>query len=118
MCGQCGIILGKKRRTRQELDNLGNMFTALLQYNERRGRDATGIYVANKDRIGKILKAPISAMCLTESIEYQEAIQSISNKTVALIGHTRWQTVGTSMINENNTRFKVNSASALITEPS
>ena len=33
MCGQCGIILGKKRRTRKELEALGNMFTSLLQYN-------------------------------------------------------------------------------------
>ena len=50
MCGQCGIILGKKRRTRKELEALGNMFTSLLQCNERRGRDATGIYVADKDK--------------------------------------------------------------------
>lgn len=102
MCGQCGIILGKKRRTREELEALGNMFTELLKYNERRGRDATGIFVANQSGTGKILKAPVSAMCLTESIEYQNAIQEIGNRTVALIGHTRWQTVGTPMVNENN----------------
>lgn len=102
MCGQCGIILGKKRRTREELEALGNMFTELLRYNERRGRDATGIYITDKNGVGKILKAPVSAMCLTESIEYQEAIQSISNKTVALLGHTRFRTVGTPMINDNN----------------
>ena len=102
MCGQCGIILGKKRRTRKELEALGNMFTELLRYNERRGRDATGIYIADKNGIGKILKAPISAIHLTESSKYQEAIQSISNKTVALLGHTRWKTVGTPMVNENN----------------
>lgn len=102
MCGQCGIILGKKRRTRKELEALGNMFTSLLQYNERRGRDATGIYIADKNGIGKILKAPISAIHLTESSKYQEAIRSINNKTVALIGHTRWKTVGTPILNENN----------------
>lgn len=102
MCGQCGIILGKKRRTRKELEALGNMFTSLLQYNERRGRDATGIFVAAQSGIGKILKAPVSAICLTESIEYQNAIQEIGNRTVALIGHTRWKTVGTSLVNENN----------------
>lgn len=102
MCGQCGIILGKKRRTRKELEDLGNMFTLLLQYNERRGRDATGIYIADKNGIGKILKAPISAIHLTESSKYQEAIRSINNKTVALIGHTRWKTVGTPMVNGNN----------------
>ena len=102
MCGQCGIILGKKRRTRKELEALGNMFTSLLQCNERRGRDATGIYVADKDGIGKILKAPVSAIHLTESSQYRNAIQEVSNRTVALIGHTRWQTVGTPMINENN----------------
>lgn len=102
MCGQCGIVLGKKRRTREELESLGNMFTELLRYNERRGRDATGIYIADKSGIGKILKAPVSAMYLTESLEYQNAIQEISNRTVALIGHTRWKTVGTPMANENN----------------
>ena len=93
MCGQCGIILGKKRRTREELEALGNMFTELLRYNECRGRDATGIFIADQSGAGKILKAPISAMYLTESIEYQEAIQSISNKTIALLGHTRFRTV-------------------------
>ena len=102
MCGQCGIILGKKRRTRKELNSLGNMFTELLRYNERRGRDATGIFIADQSGAGKILKAPVSAMYLTDSIEYQNAIQEISNRTVALIGHTRWQTVGTPMVNENN----------------
>ena len=102
MCGQCGIILGKKRRTRKELNRLGNMFTELLRYNERRGRDATGIYIVDKNGVGKILKAPVSAMCLTESIEYQEELQNISNKTVALLGHTRFRTVGTPMVNDNN----------------
>ncbi|WP_206213239.1 class II glutamine amidotransferase [Victivallis lenta] len=94
--------MGKKRRTRKELEALGNMFTSLLQYNERRGRDATGIYIADKNGIGKILKAPISAIHLTESSKYQEAIRSINNKTVTLIGHTRWKTVGTPMVNGNN----------------
>ena len=102
MCGQCGIILGKKRRTREELEALGNMFTGLLRYNERRGRDATGIYITDKSGIGKILKAPVSAMYLTESIEYRNAIQKVSNRTVALLGHTRWKTVGTPLVNENN----------------
>ena len=102
MCGQCGIILGKKRRTREELEALGNMFTELLRYNECRGRDATGIFVADQSGRGKILKAPVSAICLTESIEYQNAIQEIGNRAVALIGHTRFRTVGTPMINENN----------------
>lgn len=102
MCGQCGIILGKKRRTREELEALGNMFTELLRYNERRGRDATGIFIADKSGIGKILKAPLSAMFLTKSSEYQNAIQEISNRTVTLLGHTRWKTVGTPLVNENN----------------
>ena len=102
MCGQCGIILGKKRRTREELEALGNMFTELLRYNERRGRDATGIFIADKSGIGKILRAPLSAMFLTKSSEYQNAIQEISNRTVTLLGHTRWKTVGTPLVNENN----------------
>jgi len=84
------------------LDNLGGMFTALLQYNECRGRDATGIYIADKHGIGKILKAPISAISLTESSEYRKTILEINNRTVALIGHTRWKTVGTPLVNENN----------------
>ena len=119
MCGQCGIILGKKRRTWEELEALGNMFTELLRYNERRGRDATGIFVADQSGIGKILKAPVSAICLTESIEYQNAIQEIGNRAVALIGHTRFRTVGTPMINENNhpiqTQFCVGTHNGTIT---
>ena len=95
------------------------MFTALLQYNERRGKDATGIFIAEKDGIGKILKAPVSAMHLTESTEYQEAVQSISNKTVALVGHTRWKTVGTPMVNVNNhpiqTQFCIGTHNGTIT---
>ena len=102
MRGQCGLILGQKRRTRKELEALGNMFTELLRYNERRGRDATGIFIANQNETGKILKAPVSTMFLTKSSEYRNAIQKVSNRTVALIGHTRWKTVGTPLVNENN----------------
>lgn len=106
MCGQCGIIFGKKRRTRQELDVLGNMFTALLQYNELRGRDATGIYMANKNGEGNILKTPVSATYLTKLMAYQGMLNKLNSETVALIGHTRFRTVGTPMINENNHPIK------------
>ena len=49
MCGLAGVILGKKRRRRDELRVIGGIFTELLVLNETRGTDATGIAVVRKD---------------------------------------------------------------------
>ena len=43
MCGQAGIILGRKRRRAKERDHLAWLFTQLLLLNEPRGPHATGV---------------------------------------------------------------------------
>ncbi|MGF0038210.1 hypothetical protein [Victivallis vadensis] len=72
MCGQCGLILGQKRRTRKELETLSGIFTNLLLLNEARGRDATGIYMGNKDGSGQILKDAVPANFFVELARYRE----------------------------------------------
>lgn len=102
MCGQCGLILGQKRRTRKELETLSSIFTNLLLLNEARGRDATGIYMGNKDGSGQILKDAVPANFFVKSARFRELMSSFDNSISVFVGHTRWRTVGTPTVSFNN----------------
>ena len=51
MCGLAGVILGKKRRRREELRIIAGVFTELLVLNETRGADAAGVAVVRNDGV-------------------------------------------------------------------
>ncbi len=102
MCGQCGVIFGQKRRTQRELNSLTSVFTQLLLYNESRGRDASGMYISNKDSSSRVLKHATSASRLTQSPEYQRMMNGVNNHSAAALGHTRWRTVGSESVAVNN----------------
>ena len=102
MCGLLGILVGRRVKPRQDLEEIGELFTSLLVLSEHRGPMATG--AAWLDTFGRhrIHKAPQSATRFVTSAAYSDWQASIPASTVLLMGHTRWPTQGTHLDNRNN----------------
>jgi len=58
MCGLTGVIYGKKRRRREEIDHLTWLFTRLLVLSEKRGPHATGAAWLDLDGEHRLFKLP------------------------------------------------------------
>lgn len=104
MCGQAGIILGKKRRTREERKALIKMFSQLLLLNQTRGKDATGVALVDSDGSYSLLKDATPAKNFI-SIGYLSDVvnlKSFTENTTLIAGHTRWATVGKPSNPRNN----------------
>lgn len=102
MCGQVGLIFGKKRRRASERDYLCQVFTEMLLRAESRGPHATGAAWLKTDGEYSILKRPVPASELTVSDLFQETLEGVDNRTTALLGHTRWRTRGSEANSRNN----------------
>ena len=102
MCGQCGIIWGRKERSRSEIKKLTTIFTGLLAANEHRGRYATGVANIRMDGTYEIHKAPVNATMFVISDEYEKLLNNVDSQTTILMGHTRWPTQGSHLDNNNN----------------
>jgi len=102
MCGIAGLVLGTKKRTEEELEDIRQTFTELMWKTEIRGSDATGAFVVNGTTGIESFKAPLPASEIDADPEWWKLLDMISNDTVAVIGHTRWATKGDPMDNENN----------------
>ena len=102
MCGQCGLILGRKRRQREEREYLKEVFTRLLLLSEPRGPHATGLAWVNRDGEHRIFKAPLPARAFIGEPAYQETLDGLDTRTTILMGHTRWPTRGGVQNNLNN----------------
>ena len=102
MCGQCGIIWGRKERSKSEIEKLTTIFTGLLAANEHRGRYATGVANIRMDSTYEIHKAPINATMFMISDEYRKILDNVDSRTTILMGHTRWPTQGSHLNNVNN----------------
>lgn len=102
MCGLAGIIFGKKRRTKKEIQHLLDIFTRLLVLSEARGHHATGVAWVRKDGTYNLFKGPIPASQFVQTPRYAEVLAGIDNKTTILMGHTRWRTQGSESNNLNN----------------
>ena len=96
MCGLAGVILGRKRRRRDELRVIGGVFTELLLLNQMRGTDAAGVAVIRKDSTFKLFKRPGPAAGLVADKLYWQ-ILDIDNKVTVLLGHTRQKTRGSEL---------------------
>ena len=102
MCGQIGLILGRKRRRVEEREYLKDIFTRLLLLSEPRGPHATGLAWVNRDGEHRIFKAPLPAREFIGEPAYQETLDGVGNHTTILMGHTRWPTRGDVQNNFNN----------------
>ncbi len=102
MCGQAGIILGRKRRRAEERDYLAWLFTELLVMSERRGPHATGVAWLNRDGDHQLFKRPVRATQFVTDKAFHEILAGVDNRTTLVLGHTRWRTRGDEQVNENN----------------
>ncbi len=102
MCGQVGIIFGKKQRRAEERRRLAWLFTRLLALSEKRGAHATGIAWLKLSGEYKIFKRPLPAEIFIADKAYFDVISEIDNKTTVLLGHTRRRTRGDKRNNLNN----------------
>jgi len=101
MCGLTGVILGRKRRRRDELRVIGGVFTELLLLNQRRGADAAGVAVIRSDGRYRLLKRPGLASTLVAEKLYWRVLD-LDNKVTIILGHTRQKTRGSELDNVNN----------------
>ena len=101
MCGLAGVILGRKRRRREELRVIGGVFTELLLLNQKRGTDAAGVAVVRKDGTHKLFKRPGPAAGLVADKLYA-AVLDLDNKVTVILGHTRRKTRGSERCSRNN----------------
>jgi len=106
MCGQVGVIFGKKRRRQEEIDHLTDLFTDLLLLSEKRGPHATGAAWLNCLGEHSLYKQPVTAQEFVEYRKYCGVLSGVCNKTTILMGHTRWQTRGDAQNNLNNHPIK------------
>jgi len=101
MCGLTGVILGHKRRKRDELVTIRTLFTGLLLLNQKRGHHATGVAVIRRDGSAAVFKRPVAASGLIQAENYWHTLQLDSLVTV-ILGHTRYKTQGSARNNANN----------------
>lgn len=102
MCGQVGIIFGRKRRRPDERDYLREVFIRMLLHSEERGPHASGLAWLKTDGSHRIFKRPMRAHELVYEKPFQELLGQVDNETTVLMGHTRWRTRGNEFNNRNN----------------
>jgi len=102
MCGQVGIIFGRKRRRPDERDYLREVFIRMLLHSEERGPHASGLAWLKTDGSHRIFKRPMRAHELVYEKAFQELLGQVDNETTILMGHTRWRTRGNEFNNRNN----------------
>lgn len=104
MCGQAGIILGRKRRSKDERRELLKLFAQLLILNQSRGHHATGLAFVNSDGKHSLYKADVPARDFIHDSMFLDMIslENFTSKTTLIAGHTRWATVGSPQNPRNN----------------
>lgn len=102
MCGQVGIILGRKERDSEEITYLQKLFLYLLLKSEERGPHATGAAWLDGGGKHRICKRPVKASEFVRDRIFTQLLAGVSGRTTWLAGHTRWQTRGDARNNANN----------------
>lgn len=102
MCGQAGIIFGRKDREHKELEYLRKLFRYLLLRSEERGPHATGACWIDRDGEHQIFKRPVRACEFIKDNGFTELLSDVNGDTTWLACHTRWQTRGDARNNANN----------------
>ena len=104
MCGILGVCLDIKiSRSADDILRLKTDFADLLVAAEVRGTDAAGVYIVNDNSEIVYHKAPVAGSVLADSDSLWDMLNEyVSEKTVAIIGHTRFATHGDPEVNDNN----------------
>lgn len=89
MCGQVGIIFGRKRRRPDEQDYLREVFIHMLLHSEERGPHASGLAWLKTDGSHRTFKRPMRAHELVYEKPFQELLGQVGNETTIIMGHTR-----------------------------
>ncbi len=105
MCGIGSLVLGKKERSGKELARVRNDFSNLMVATQVRGRHATGAFVVNPDGIS-FHKSDLPADKMVKTAGWQNLMKTITNETVAVVGHVRYATHGSPSDNSNNHPIK------------
>lgn len=109
MCGQAGLILGRKRRSKAEVAILKTIFAGLLMHSEARGRHASGLAVLDRDGEYRLFKRPLPATQLIVEPGFSDTLDALegqygpsAGRTTLVLGHTRFRTRGCESNNLNN----------------
>jgi glucosamine 6-phosphate synthetase-like amidotransferase/phosphosugar isomerase protein len=102
MCGIAAILLYPQERSKEEWQEIKNIFTQNLAFNEERGRDAAGLAVFQLDGRVSLCKLPLPANEFINTRQYADLLSSVDAQTTLLLGHTRLPTKGSPANNDNN----------------
>jgi amidophosphoribosyltransferase len=102
MCGLSGVLLYPSRRSKEEWQQILEVITANLIFNEERGREASGIAVIQTNGDVEVFKQPVLASELVKMQDYQRLLSLINSNTTCILGHTRMPTKGSRWHNVNN----------------
>ena len=100
MCGIVGIF--PTRHNEEFLEQAKEDFEWLLLTAQIRGKDAAGAFVVSKKGEIFFAKSPGPATFFTRTGGWKSLMDKVDENTVAMVGHTRYETLGNSQQNENN----------------
>lgn len=102
-CGISGMVLfPKEHRTEQELELIRILAKELLVVTAKRGTDATGIVLFNKQKQSALLKLPQKGPAFVKLPEFKEYLKKITQDTTIIIGHNRAASKAMTPQNNNN----------------
>lgn len=104
MCGLTGMLVGStsKRRSKADLQAIGDKFTRLLVLSEHRGPFATGVALIDSCGNSHVFKAPVPAREFVASDGYRKILDNLDDQATLLMGHTRWPSRGSVLCSAEN----------------
>ncbi len=107
MCGIAAILLHPQERPPEFWQAIRQNFTQNLLFNEKRGREATGLAVLQADGQVQVAKLPLPASEFVRTAVFHSILAAIGPQTTLVLGHTRRPTKGAPTFNGNNHPIQV-----------
>src|SRR5215510_3645132 len=102
MCGIFGVRVGDDSFPARKLLNL---FDDLFLFSESRGKEASGLAIADRHRI-QVLKSAVAASAMIRSPQYRQlmikAVHGSPQQPITMIGHSRLVTDDSRYDQKNN----------------